>query len=176
MPSEQAMRAIRRNQSEHLQALTTGEGLGISTKQMAENIDREFAPLVALAGELAETLQNFMRWSEPLAEYAGSQWAEDNDLSQPCHWLNETSKEAAVLLDRAREMGIPAPAHDSENATVETRHPDTNPFTNEDRRLLEYAIEHNLGVRLAEAVQHALEAIDRSMAGEKEAKDAEVRR
>lgn len=32
------------------------------------------------------------------ADYAGSQWADDNDLSQPCHWLNETIKEARAAL------------------------------------------------------------------------------
>ena len=40
------------------------------------------------------------------------------------------------------------------------RHPHPSEFTTWDRKILEYAIEHNLGVRLAQAVRNALYKLD----------------
>ena len=47
---------------------------------------------------LREKLRDFCRWSEKLASYAGSQWADDNDLSQETHWLNVTRNEVLTTL------------------------------------------------------------------------------
>lgn len=60
------------------------------------------ARLVATAPEMYEVLKDFLRWSKELARYAGSQWADDSNLSQECHWLNETRKEALLVLAKAR--------------------------------------------------------------------------
>lgn len=50
--------------------------------------------------EAREILENFTRWAEPLAGYAGSQLADDEGMSQEFHWLNETRKEALEWLAR----------------------------------------------------------------------------
>lgn len=51
-----------------------------------------------IVSALVEIIEEFIRHSAKLAEMAGTQWADDNDLSQPCHWLNETSKEAKAMI------------------------------------------------------------------------------
>ncbi len=56
-------------------------------------LSREEAP-----STLPEIVEQFIRWATPLAEMAQTQWADDNDLSQPCHWLNETIKDARLAL------------------------------------------------------------------------------
>jgi hypothetical protein len=52
-----------------------------------------------IVSALIGIIEEFVRHSAKLAEMAGTQWADDNDLCQPCHWLNETSKEARQLID-----------------------------------------------------------------------------
>ena len=54
--------------------------------------------------ECARALGPFVRWSAHLAEYAGSAWADAHGLSQDCHWLNESRKEARAALAKLAEV------------------------------------------------------------------------
>jgi hypothetical protein len=58
-----------------------------------------------VAAKLRGLLEQFIRWSATLAERAGSQWADDEDLTQECHWLNETSKDACAALGASTTTG-----------------------------------------------------------------------